>query len=267
MLSGINRWKGSVIPDIIGTAKLTQAVTLLPHHEHLVWGRLPANSPVSAGSAILIDAPSFHTHKKNITVGRAVVTMSGDRWVPVKIVKPSDKQITLRLNAKLADVFPCVALEDSDVNAPHSPQKDIQVHNESMPEADSGGLPSLPSVLNFSDALKTLGLNDIDIVSCDVSCFWKGQLFELIKYEVLFSRNKLDCGEATGIVHQIHLTFSRPFRLLYGRVPPGHYQKLRQVLSEMEEKEIIRKSSSEWALPLVLVWKKNGDLRVCMDCR
>lgn len=54
MLSGINRWKGSVIPDIIGTAKLTQAITLMPHHEHLVWGRLPANSPVSAGGAILI---------------------------------------------------------------------------------------------------------------------------------------------------------------------------------------------------------------------
>ncbi|KAI2666765.1 Retrovirus-related Pol polyprotein [Labeo rohita] len=40
-----------------------------------------------------------------------------------------------------------------------------------------------------------------------------------------------------------------------------YYQKLRQVLSEMEERDIIRKSSSEWASPLVLVWKKSGDLR------
>ena len=35
----------------------------------------------------------------------------------------------------------------------------------------------------------------------------------------------------------------------------------------MEEKEIIRKSSSEYASPLVLVWKKNGDLRLCTDFR
>lgn len=35
----------------------------------------------------------------------------------------------------------------------------------------------------------------------------------------------------------------------------------------MEEKEIIQKSSSEWASPLVLGWKMNGDLRVCGDHR
>ncbi|KAB5550485.1 hypothetical protein PHYPO_G00054300 [Pangasianodon hypophthalmus] len=33
----------------------------------------------------------------------------------------------------------------------------------------------------------------------------------------------------------------------------------------MEEQEIIRKSCIEWASPLVLVWKKSGDLRVCVD--
>ena len=37
-----------------------------------------------------------------------------------------------------------------------------------------------------------------------------------------------------------------------------HYQKLRQVLSEMEERGIIRKSMSEYASPLVMVWKKDG---------
>lgn len=35
----------------------------------------------------------------------------------------------------------------------------------------------------------------------------------------------------------------------------------------MEVKGIIRKSQSEYASPLVLVWKKNGDLRICTDFR
>ena len=66
MLSGLNRWKGDKIPDVVGTVKLTQAVTLLPKHEHLVWGKLPASSPVSAGSAILVEPPRSPTHKKNV---------------------------------------------------------------------------------------------------------------------------------------------------------------------------------------------------------
>ncbi|KAF0038025.1 hypothetical protein F2P81_010899 [Scophthalmus maximus] len=42
---------------------------------------------------------------------------------------------------------------------------------------------------------------------------------------------------------------------------------LRELLSEMEEKDIIRTSCSEWASPLVPVWKNNGDVRICVDYR
>ena len=35
----------------------------------------------------------------------------------------------------------------------------------------------------------------------------------------------------------------------------------------MEEQELIRKSVSEYASPLVLVWKKDGSLRLCTDFR
>ena len=54
---------------------------------------------------------------------------------------------------------------------------------------------------------------------------------------------------------------------VFRRVPPAHYQKLRQVLTEMDEQGIIRKSMNEYASPLVMVWKKNGDLRICTDFR
>lgn len=105
------------------------------------------------------------------------------------------------------------------------------MHSQSVRDADTGSLLSPPSTSNFSDALQKLGLSDIDIALCDVSHYWKEQLFNLIrKYEGVFSRDKLDCGEATGFVHRIHLTDARPFRLPYRRVPPGHYQKLRKMV-------------------------------------
>lgn len=58
---------------------------------------------------------------------------------------------------------------------------------------------------------------------------------------------------------------NRPFRLLYRRLSPSHYVKLKTALTDMEERDIIRKSMSEYASPLVLVWKKNDDLCLCND--
>jgi len=39
------RWKGSELPDKVGTIKLQQCVTLLARQEHLVWGKLPKKCP------------------------------------------------------------------------------------------------------------------------------------------------------------------------------------------------------------------------------
>lgn len=101
-----------------------------------------------------------------------------------------------------------------------------------------------------------------------MSIQWKDKLLQIIEqYESIFSRNKMDCGEATNFVHRIHLVDDKPFRLPYRRVPPCHYEKLRTALTDMEEKGIIRKSHSEYASPLVLAWKPNGDLRICNDYR
>ncbi len=116
--------------------------------------------------------------------------------------------------------------------------------------------------------LRDLGLADLDVESCNVSADCKAKLVLLIsQYHSIFSRHKLDCGKAAGFVHRIRLSDDKPFRLPYRRLAPNQYERLRQALDEMEECEIIRKSSSEFASPLVLVWKKSGDLRICTDFR
>ncbi|RXN32851.1 interleukin-1 receptor accessory -like 1-A isoform X3 [Labeo rohita] len=117
-----------------------------------------------------------------------------------------------------------------------------------------------------STVLRDLGLADLDVESCNVSADCKAKLVQLIsQYHSIFSRHKLDCGKATGFVHRIRLSDDKPFRLAYRRLAPTQYERLRQALDEMEEHEIIQKSSSEFASPLVLVWKKSGDLRICTD--
>lgn len=160
-----------------------------------------------------------------------------------------------------------------------SVQQHVQIKNARMPESslvsDTSTLPDCPHFQSCSLAsgslqskLCRLGLSDIDVESCEVSPEFKAKLAELIvRYESIFSRDKLDCGKATGYLHHIRVLDEKPFRLPCRRIPPTQYEKLRQVLDEMEEREIIRKCSSEFASPLVLVSKKTGDLRICNDFR
>lgn len=88
MLSGSIRWKGDTIPNIVGTAKLAQPVTLLACQEHLVWAKLPSVCPISMGSTIVIEPPKAQTHKKGHLEGRVIAYMCGDGWVPVRVINP-----------------------------------------------------------------------------------------------------------------------------------------------------------------------------------
>lgn len=53
---------------------------------------------------------------------------------------------------------------------------------------------------------------------------------------------------------------TRPFLL-------GIRKKLKELLEDLQKRKIIEKSSSEWAFPIVLVEKKDGSLRMCVDYR
>ncbi|KAL7842572.1 hypothetical protein SRHO_G00242610 [Serrasalmus rhombeus] len=260
MFMGVDRWSGTDMPDKIGTAKLPRAVTLKPRSEHLVWGRLPAHGPMSPGSTVIVEPTSSRAIPRNVLVGRVISPMWGDRWVPMTIVNPSDHLITLKRNCKLADVSPCLAAEDLDL---FQSNQTIQGAPHSSPSLCSSSMNSA-GPRNLSD----IGLGDIDIDSSQLSESCNRELVDLLyEYQDIFSKHPLDCGEAKGYTHRIRLTDDRPFRLPYRRVPPAHYQKLRQVLSEMEERGIIRKSTSDYASPLVMVWKKDGGLRICTDFR
>ncbi|KAI7799059.1 hypothetical protein IRJ41_016640, partial [Triplophysa rosa] len=239
------RWRGGDPPDRVGTVKLQRSVTLMARQEHLVWGRLPSNAVMSLGSTVIVEATSSRSMPRDILIGRVVTPLWGDWWVPLKVTNLSDKPVTLKRNRKLADVFPGLAVEDFDL---------LQ------------GFSHASSVADLKQRLNAVGLDDINIDSCSVKDTVKEKLVQLLEnYNDVFSKHALDCGEARGFVHRIRLIDERLFRLPYRRIPPAHYQKLRQVLSEMKEQGIIRKSVSEYASPLVLVWKKDGGLRIYLN--
>lgn len=116
LLSNVESLKGTDPPTKVGTVKLKHAVTLEPMKEHIVWGKLFSDKPLSAGSTVVVEPSTARTAPRNVLVGRIVVSLWGDGSTPVKVINPSNKPICLRRNCKLADVYTCMALEDFDVD-------------------------------------------------------------------------------------------------------------------------------------------------------
>ena len=67
--------------------------------------------------------------------------------------------------------------------------------------------------------------------------------------------------------HRISTDNAKPIRLPPYRIPHAYRDTVFQEIQEMERECIIAHSSSEWAAPIVLVKKKDGTLRMCVDYR
>ena len=81
----------------------------------------------------------------------------------------------------------------------------------------------------------------------------------------VFSENDLDLGKCNILKHDIKISGPQPFKERYQRIPPHQYGEVKAHLQGMVEVGAIRRSFSPWASTVVLVPKRNGGLRFCIN--
>ena len=74
-------------------------------------------------------------------------------------------------------------------------------------------------------------------------------------------------GKTPLVKHRIGLKSPGPIRLPCYRMPAQLLPKIKEEIDAMRKMGIIEPSNSEWSSPVVLVPKKDGTLRFCMDFR
>ena len=89
----------------------------------------------------------------------------------------------------------------------------------------------------------------------------------IIKHNRVFAVGDLELGKTDLVKHKIKLDNYVPFKEWYQWIPPHQYKEVRKHLNEMLEIGAIWKSNSLWASAVVLVRKKDGSLRFCVDLR
>ena len=76
-----------------------------------------------------------------------------------------------------------------------------------------------------------------------------------------------DLGRSATLKHKIETGSAPPIRQPVRRVSPRRREEVKRLLDQMLQHSVIQPSSSPWASPVVLVQKKDGSVRFCIDYR
>ena len=83
----------------------------------------------------------------------------------------------------------------------------------------------------------------------------------------VFALSELERGKVEGIRHEINTGDSPPIRQPPRRVLFSLRPKIKELVDDMLKAKVVQQSNSPWNSPVVLVKKKSGGLRFCVDYR
>ena len=89
----------------------------------------------------------------------------------------------------------------------------------------------------------------------------------LMEHHHIFSLDKNEIGCTDTAEHIIELMDDEPFKERFRRIAPPLLEEVRENLQDMLDGGAIRPSKSPWCNAIVLIRKKDGTLRFCIDFR
>jgi transposase InsO family protein len=174
--------------------------------------------------------------RRNIVAANAIVDPSGP-YIPVRVFNVGDTERRLYKSTCLGEI-------DLELSY-HKVRKMSERKN-----TDANFIKAFANNLECLPRAEATKLTDI-----------------LIEYEDIFSKDKMDIGCVKNVVHHIDTGDALPVACAPRRVPQGVEDKVDELVEQLVKHNIIRPSTSPWNAPIVVVRKKDGDIRLCVDYR
>ena len=219
------------------------------------------NRPLTACDIILVDAQGrriqvFGEINLPLRLGEALVYQS----CIVADIKPD---ILLGLN--FLRCFECVI--DFSSACLYFAGQSIKLNDNRRDLTETQSCSHVTAVAATPERLGVIS-NLLDRSAEHLSAMQKEEVRELlIEFNEVFSTGDDDLGHTSLVTHRIDTGDAKPIKQSPRRLPLAKREVAQQEIARMLAQGIIQESSSPWASPVVLVDKKQGGVRFCVDYR
>jgi RNase H-like domain found in reverse transcriptase/Reverse transcriptase (RNA-dependent DNA polymerase) len=177
------------------------------------------------------------------------------------LLNPSDRYRVVNKGADLGRAYPADIIEDTETvsveqvteNLPRATLPNVAPKNVN-PEGEATMPPHLQQV--FAESCKQLNEDQsLRLVQL------------LIEFQDVFAADEFDLGNFTAIEHQIDTGNARPVKQRIRRTPVCFAGEEEAHLQKMLKAGVIQESTSDWVSAPVLIRKRDGSVRWCIDYR
>ena len=268
---------------------VANTVQIPPRSEAVIMCQVDGNASSKDQKFGIIEASPKLASRSQI-IGASTLVKPVDNKAPFRVLNPNAHSIKLHPkthvgtiqfldeNDQITEFAPTENAQPTTTSIDHeasnvtNQKNSFEIVGPHAPETRTYSQPrvkiSKPQTAATLSEFQTLNDLNINVDNESLTHEQKRRIDTLLaKYRHVFAETSDDLGVTPLVKHHIDTGNHNPIRQKVRRTTPEKRQAIEREIDEMLKTGIIEKSSSPWASPVVLVRKKNGKYRFCIDYR
>ncbi|KAK3086868.1 hypothetical protein FSP39_024642 [Pinctada imbricata] len=229
---------------------VNETVVLPPRSETFMFGIADRAPPDD--KPILIESTDSKLLQDGVIIAKSVTHVEGS-LVPFRAMNLTDEPYVLYKNKRVASFDAEIDIVETE----SADSENVQSNRINTLSHERGDINSIPYMEPLWESCKSsLSPEHLPIAE---------EL--LLKYLDIFAKSKSDIGRTNIVKHKINTDRAHPIKQAPRRIPLAKRAEAENEVQTLLKDGLIEPSSSPWSSPVVLVKKKDGSLRYCIDYR